>query len=139
MSLQTWESRYYPREAYELHSATDEECTLHSLRKWVGLRAVTLRAHGLRQSNNACAVIPCSLLENGFIYIDDQTCALCAKHENPRTNYCKSCPLNITLNGRCDVGDDAPYRAWRRENNPRPMIRALIATLRRLRQASTGE
>ena len=140
MSLETWKAEFYPVEA-TTENVEPEEAVAHSLRKWEGLRAETLAAHGLRVRDGR--------LEDGtdWMGIDAATCALCTHYLNDNwpdededdeaetsRMRCENCPLFAVLGRSCD--DDivdgngeriayGPYFLFIERNDPEPMIAAL--------------
>lgn len=140
MSLETWKQQFYPESA--AHPKTDLGRTVHSLRKWIGLRTEHLDYHGLE-------VTPWGTLREGSegpdgFRVDTSTCALCVRYvdEDPTPDVddmdelgsgCVTCPLAETLGRACDARG-APYRAWPNHRDPEPMIAALRETAKRLEE-----
>ena len=132
MTFKLWKQKYYHRPAEEFRSRylaveTREllRATIHSIRKWRGLRLEALEEFEL------LALYKDQRITDGraFFYIDGRTCALCwAADEN-----CWECPLFRSLGfTRCDYGHFSPYQIWVETGDPEPMISALEKTFRRL-------
>jgi hypothetical protein len=122
MSMQTWIDEFYPITAEEAARGSAKDATVHSIRKWEGLRPSALAKHG------------CTLIENTLYDVDDRrlviasnSCALCVKFYSTKT-YCRRCPLAKARDGTpCDkhmLGERiAPYfELTESPNGPEPMI-----------------
>lgn len=132
MSLETWKEEFYPIEA-DKSVGSQLEAVEHSLRKWRGLDADTLKRHGLRQAYNG-------LKEDGepHFFIDYTSCALCLL-VNAVNDGCDKCPLFKARGGfPCDelmmdedenlLEDSSPYVTWTRFNDPAHMLEWLEKT-----------
>lgn len=126
MSLLTWLATFYPEAAEDIADAdvSDSALVRHSLRKWEGLRKENLKKHGLRLRLFNGEIEG----EEGAFPIDASSCALCQRYLLPK-NKCEGCPLYEVLEGVWCDADGHPYRIWRREGNPEPMIQALQEAL----------
>ena len=101
----------------------------HSLRKWKGLRKVSL--HGGTVEGQ-----PAVVFADGRLNIDASTCALCQANKDQETHeiLCHACPLSKVLGVPCDeVSDDddgvSPYEAFADGGDPEPMIALLHKAL----------
>lgn len=132
MSLETWKEEFYPIEA-DKSVGSQLEAVEHSLRKWRGLDADTLKRHGLRQ-----AYYNLEEDRGGKFHIDYTSCALC-RLVNATEDGCYECPLYAVRGGvPCDVimvDEDenlletfSPYVKWTRFNDPAPMLEWLEKT-----------
>ena len=130
MSAETWRAEYYPVIG-ELSDPTncmsELEATIHSLRKWTGLRACNLKKHGI----DSVSGMP--------IIVSDRTCALCMRRKDVT---CNDCPLRRYLGRRCDKNPSSarlsPWQEYMAYRNPAPMIEALTGTLNILILGSKG-
>lgn len=121
MSIISWKKEFYKGRLRE--AARDPLCaTEHSLRKWTGLRAEHLKAHGLVVSDGSI-LNPSTKIEFG---IDSSTCALCVMcmGDNDYVS-CRHCPILQVTGKRCDGDSQSPYLVWYREGDPEPMIATL--------------
>lgn len=129
MSLATWKAEFYQVEAKDVKP---EDAVQHSLTKWVGLRKENLSRHGLVAKRKR---IEEEFNSDSLFFVDGCSCALCFHYESDYNNrHCQKCPLYKALgNKRCDQSywpnesDISPYLKWTRENDPKPMIAALVA------------
>jgi hypothetical protein len=123
MSLKSWEREFYPTKPKK--SWDKIRCIEHSLRKWQGLTSVNLKRHqvlagtwdDIEDELENCTCFP----------IDGASCALCIKYEDD----CEKCVLKKCLKYPCDYGEDSPFRIWKSNHNPKPMIDALKKTLKK--------
>jgi hypothetical protein len=126
MSIESWKKEYYPIDA----GAQCNE-TLHSLRKWTGLRSEALKAHGLKQSGPVIYDEPTNIFR-----VASDTCALCVKYfDSSSTEPCDLCPLSkVRGDVRCDSRrldePESPYCLFVKHGNPEPMILWLKMTVR---------
>ena len=117
MTMQTWIDEFYPITAEEAARGSAKDATVHSIRKWEGLRHSALAKHG------------CTLIENTLTDVDNRrlviasnSCALCVKFYSTKT-YCLRCPLAIVRDGTsCDrrmLGERiAPYTYFELTESP---------------------
>lgn len=131
MSLESWKKEFYPTPANS--RAAKRDPVAHSLRKWIGLRAKNLSAHGVFITpHGGIADVEESLP------IDAESCALCVKYKDADDygeNACVGCPLFQVRRTRCDGRsrweEAAPYTKWLMDGDPELMIRWLIKALER--------
>lgn len=136
MSLETWKAEFYPVEAAAVDAAG---ASLHSLRKWRGLRARSLKRHGVRLTRyNVYQCVDDGTRES--LVVNSATCALCEHHQyrpvlevENETPRCNSCPLQQLLGEPCDVSDQ-PYAYFQFAHDPEPMIAALKKVVARERR-----
>jgi hypothetical protein len=122
MSFRTWELEFYPITAEEAAKGSAKAATIHSIRKWEGLRPAALKRHGVAFEDN--------LLSDGIasLGIDSESCALCEKfygHSADSPQNCSKCPLAKARDGvpcdrAMDCEDEDPYSSS--SSNPEPMI-----------------
>lgn len=125
MSVQTWESEFYPSPADEA-SGSEREALDHSLRKWIGLRPENLERHGLRRFDR-------KLTDGLYRFdVDSTSCALCERH----SMVCDTCSLTEANGGfSCDgidcrgleEGEEGPdhYGEFLISGDPEPMIKLI--------------
>lgn len=128
MSLQSWKDEFYPKEPTK--RMTKIAALRHSIQKWTGLLPKNLEKHGVSLNGTWLNVN----LEGGML-IDASSCALCVKFLSRKYNAelkgCAACPLAQFLGNECDkLGKDRPYNRFVLEHDPKPMLRALKATLK---------
>lgn len=122
MSLATWKSEFYPVEAAEVPV---EQAIEHSLRKWQGLLAANLSAHGLERKNEYIRD------ETDCFAVNGDSCALCVHHYasvDARSYRCAKCPLFKLRGEACDSAlvSLSPYQAFTgMRGDPLPMINLL--------------
>ena len=129
MSLATWKAEFYPTEAKDCPA---DQAIEHSLRKWRGLRAETLRTHGLKTSVGDLVDS-----EGKRFVMGAESCALCEQFYKATVDYedrCAACPLAQARGGvSCDETTseerNAPWWEWGDKYNPEPMIAALEKAL----------
>ena len=132
MSLKSWMKQYYPVPANQVK---DELAAIrHSLRKWKGLTARNLTKHKMEcYSDGGACIYEMSDAYTHF-YIDDESCALCCLFGE---KGCTSCPLYMHLKKRCDSFNTTskemrgPYCVFDDNHDPKPMIKALTAVLKK--------
>jgi hypothetical protein len=112
MSLETWKAEFYPIEA-DKATNTDLEATLHSLKKWEGLRKDNLDKHNLVKINEFISNESIIDEKGNTLKITSSSCSLCKKYDND----CNECPLY-----RCGT---ATYGYWLITSDPEPMIKSL--------------
>jgi hypothetical protein len=127
MSLETWKQEFYPVEA-ETATGSELEATLHSLRKWLGLRKSNLTKHGLIAMHNSGYIIESS--DNHEFGIDRISCALCKRHIGPDGLGCTPCVL-FQIGSACGT-KESPYQVWGATGDVRPMIAALRRAVKKL-------
>ena len=148
MSIATWKAEFYPVSAQVAeHKATksllprDKAIALleHSILKWRGLLPSNLAKH--RLNAYGCMLIIDDRTGKEFP-ISTETCALCVAYRNDNilfndysgiTPNCRECPLAKHSGFSCDADHNPHFNAWRANNDPRPMLKALRATLRSLK------
>ena len=136
MSLNSWKKEFYQGRLRDA-AKTAETATIHSIRKWKGLRRANLDKHLL--DNTARGVIT-NMLTRADFEIDASTCALCAYSEDDYGfSHCGRCPFTAAHHKSCCDGDDSPYMIWMDTRNPEPMIEALERTLAHVRAAKRGQ
>lgn len=128
----------------------ERSAILHSLRKWVGLRARNLRKHGMilgRMEDKGNWFIDDG--EANGILINNESCALCQISRDPQQGHrvrCVLCPISQFAKTTCDStielsDEDKEYNLftawdfWRSRCDPEPMIKALVATYRNFTRA----
>lgn len=131
MSLQSWKDEFYPKEPTK--RMTKVAALKHSIQKWTGLLPKNLEKHGLEKVGRWISEKENAALD---FFIDSNTCALCVRflNENPNgdEHECKKCPLFKSYITHPCEGEGSKYAAWIRRENPRPMLRALKATLKKV-------
>ena len=134
MTLETWKKEFYPKEPKA--RMTKVEAIEHSLRKWKGLTQENTEKHFVEIEEGYVVEKDMYGVVDTFC-VDSYSCALCIKYFDyvtSRQDYmkseCRKCPLAKCLGGRCDDGDNSPYRIFMDANNPYPMITALENTLK---------
>lgn len=124
MSIETWKRQFYPVEAETAAKQGAKAATIHSIRKWEGLRPDVLEKHGVSAAGSTLADDQGS---PGFA-INGETCALCVAFLGRDGNDCKRCPLYKARDKRrCDIAMighevESPYCAWIDHSDPEPMI-----------------
>lgn len=128
MSAESWKKEFYPITAQR---CSKKKAVEHSLQKWTGALKKNLKKHGL-------TAVP--------INFDSNTCALCVRYADldftgdGDGDVCGPCPLYMHLGNRCfydswlDVYNEDgtyPYDYWKDKRDPKPMIKALRATLKK--------
>lgn len=136
MTLKSWREEFMPKMPSKRMSKI--KAIEHSLRKWKGLTKSNLKKHDMVKISYW---IETDVFENyktiseQYLNIDAESCALCVRFYDDDTSVeneeCKKCPLFKTLGNPCDIALKSPYRIWKNQDNPRPMIRALEKTLER--------
>lgn len=122
MSIETWKRQFYPVEAETAAKQGAKAATIHSIRKWEGLRPDVLEKHGVSADRSTLADDQGS---PGFA-INGETCALCVAFCVPGAE-CVRCPLYKARDStRCDklmrYEARSPYGAWINYADPEPMI-----------------
>lgn len=132
MSLATWKALYYPESAKEAAKRGVVAAIEHSLTKWRGLMASTLKAHKVH-------VTTWGDLDDGTSQrgIDSTTCALCMFCATEEYIDCDLCPLPKLRKGvPCytqtpgEVGSPFGRFTDGKPHNPKPMIALLEAALK---------
>lgn len=130
MSIESWKAEFYPIPADE---CPKEQAIDHSLQKWKGLLPENLERHDLVA--RAGELHEKDSVTDDYFGINGLTCSLCHWYFRfgAREGYgCMSCPLFKVRGHECDKirldEQISPYRAFRTENNPRPMIEWLEKT-----------
>lgn len=137
-----WLLKYYPIPAYNYKPEIEnsEVSTIeHSLREWIGLKKVNLDIYGLFHFMGDLWV-----KENGgyILTVAGSSCSLCQKYwkssgEHP--DKCHDCPIfkyeghecyNSKEQHRFDVVVSSAFDIFIDNNNPVPMIKLLIRTIR---------
>jgi hypothetical protein len=128
MSLKSWREEFYPTDA---DSAADEgelAAVNHSIKKWSGLSATALAAHGMTKLPTRTLIqeADAAILgaENAF-WFDMETCALCMRTETDGEVLCDKCIVFTATGSTCD---DGPYSSWHMQGNPTPMQKLLAIT-----------
>lgn len=117
MTLKKWMEKYYPVPADKVKK---KDALAAVELKWSGLTLATLKKYGLERS--AKAVYD----DNDKIFIDDNTCALCALYMDKEDFSCSKCPLFKERGAACDQPfDNSPYSAFTMGGDPRPMLRLI--------------
>lgn len=131
MSLQSWKDEFYPKEPTK--RMTKVAALKHSIQKWTGLLPKNLEKHGLEKVGRW--IQEKEPPYNDFM-VNEETCALCVKFlkEDPKgiDNECVRCPLFKSLATHPCVGDASQFGIWVRKEDPKPMLRALKATLKKV-------
>lgn len=135
MSLKTWKKKFYPVPAET--KMTKLGAVEHSIQKWTGLLPSNLEKHEVCAGDGGV----CDYDNDENLEINQSTCALCYKYydelgELDDNDYsrCLKCPLYKTLGFECGNGEDwAPFTAWMQHDDPKPMIKALKATLKKVK------
>lgn len=126
MSIASWKKEFMPTKACD---TSKKEAYDHVLRKWIGLRKENLRRHGLHSWYRTVW----DRRVNQGMSIDYRSCAFCHHYFNTRgERKCNSCPLSKALGASCDALNNytalSPYGEFLRNDNPEPMISAIIMT-----------
>lgn len=131
MGLDTWKQRYYTEPADSGSATSSAKVALdHSIRKWEGMFAGTLEAHGLRTINDGRGIFNTDGTP-GYLRIGAESCALCAMFFTAFADHpCGTCPLAESRGGvACDketnVERESPWGAWLYKADPKPMLEAL--------------
>jgi hypothetical protein len=140
--MKSWKEKFYPINASEA-VATDEMATMHSLKKWEGLLPENVQAHGLYLDGEC---LHTGGIFVGFVgskfFIDKKSCALCQKNMFAYNINCDTCAINKHMGVTCDseiddesllCSHESPYNQLVDNNDPKPMIRLLKATLEKIR------
>lgn len=101
MSVKSWLKEFYPVEAAE--PMTNLEAVRHSLQKWRGLKPENLKRHNVNVDHPAVNYRTGRALSGrsqGYLNINDGSCALCVKHGG--SYDCKPCPIARAVGRRCD-------------------------------------
>lgn len=126
MSLTTWKREFYPESAAKAAKRGALAATEHSLLKWRGLLPQALRRHGVGvRDGNLCGK------SGARFFVDAETCALCEAYLD---TACTGCPLYVTLGRSCAGLAGPEFSQWTWGGDPKPMIAALRATVRRLKK-----
>lgn len=129
MSLNSWKQEFY-QGRIKVAAKDPITATQHSLKKWKGLKAKNLEKHALRPFFGD--------IENQKtgkeFSIDNSTCALCVHTQaiSISRGDCSRCPIVAATGAKCD-GEGSPYGMWIKNNDPKPMIQLLKATLKHLK------
>lgn len=131
MSLQSWKDEFYPKEPTK--RMTKVAALKHSILKWTGLLPKNLEKHGLEKCGRWIQE-----KEDGTtdLMINEESCALCVRFlkEDPEgiDSECIRCPLFKSLVTHPCNGEGSQFAAWVRKEDPKPMLRALKATLKKM-------
>ena len=111
MSKKSWLEEFYPVEA---ENVEERDAVAHSLQKWTGLRAKSLKRHEL--------ITP-------PIPVDGYSCSLCVIYREG-SDDCDKCPLYLLRNGvqcdeQADDEEEPPYFDYIDYSDPEPMIELL--------------
>lgn len=129
MTIKTWMAEYYPISAKSFIESSDEECIMHSLKKFEGAKKENLKKHNVVLYEGD---IYTSFHDDNFansipsFSFDSFTCALCQKYCLEELS-CKNCPL-YRIEKWCNV-DIGPWDLFLKGGNPIPMIKALEEAL----------
>lgn len=137
MSVKTWKKEFYPKKPNK--KLTWIEATEHSLRKWEGALKENLKKHNVVYDGHC--IVNATELEDGSHYwervnfeFNSMTCALCIKSTNAFDGHvdCFECPIYKINGTACDDEDDGIYTMS--ADNPKPMIKLLKNTLKKLQK-----
>jgi hypothetical protein len=119
MTIETWESEFYPITSKQAAKGSALDATVHSLRKWDGKRSEALARHGVR------TMWPQAVISDGnrTFCFNGATCALCVQFRPACSDSCGECPLylardKVSCDARMPGEDVAPYH----DASPEPMI-----------------
>ncbi len=147
MSIAFWRKEFYPIPVNKkTHKRTWLQCTYHSLKKWLGLSPENLAKHELVRRGKtiyeqnldtlaSARAVTWQFNTKNSLYIDDKSCALCAKNNQTEELNCNRCPLfHIRGKVQCDLSTKteklAPYMDWMAIGNAESMIYWLKRTQR---------
>ena len=127
MGMKEWKVQFYKNVSKAAKS--DITAVEHALQKWNGLLPENLNAHNLKAYHQEFYIVG----QGGARFeINADTCALCVAHD---AYTCEGCPLMKTLGKKCYSGHSdqtLPFDIWEYTGDPKPMIKALERTLKRL-------
>lgn len=134
MSLQSWKAEFYPVKPKK--GWTTLKAVQHSLRKWEGALPKNCKKHGVVfEELDIKEYAPDQFSPDLDIFeFGSKSCALCVKYQkynaSTYTDICGKCPLNNNgpMGFGCD-GKSAFAKSW---DDPKPMIRALCAVVKKL-------
>lgn len=134
MSFKTWTDEFYPKPPS--NRMTKKAAIEHSIQKWTGLLLKNLKRHEVHLEGTWLTGSP---EDTGGMIIDGDSCALCVKFVSRKYTTelggCAACPLALYLGNPCDkTGANRPYTSFLTSHDPRPMIKALKATLKKMEE-----
>jgi hypothetical protein len=139
-SAREWKQEYYPVPVYKLpKKMTKLQMVEHSLRKWRGLRPEVLEQYDVQLAVHTERMHRVVLGTGVKVEINARSCVLCDRFCRSHADPCNRCPLQQTLDNRCDgmgsMFKVRPFQSWQvcsGTPDPEPMIRALERTRARL-------
>ena len=140
MSLATWKKEFYPIEASEVKK---KDALDHSIRKWRGLSAASLKKHRVGKDLGDRTLF--DMGENvEWFTINTTRCALCKHYYISVHGHCTGCPLFTVNKGtRCDEGAtgeaNSPYHHFIKFNDPKPMLKLLRKAKKHLTSLKGGK
>ena len=79
MSLKSWQQEFYSQEASSLVNESDEDCLIHSIKKWTGALPENLEKHEvIYRDHNLLALVT----DMKSVSFSGLTCALCQKYSD---------------------------------------------------------
>lgn len=127
MSLESWKAKFYPVLASGFARKTWLAAVEHSIKKWTGLSAASLKKHGLQKDDYRLSS------GSGVCFeVAGSSCALCHKAGLLLSGQsdCSRCVLSKIRNGvPCDEEADheslSPYSHFTGNDDPKPMLSLL--------------
>lgn len=114
MSISSWKKEFYRVPASQVPGG---QAAAHSLKKWLGLRPMSLRKHGVDLLQTDGGPVLDAARSKSSLAIDSDSCALCRQNR-----CCDGCPGQIANEDGCQGayitarhGDVKPMIAWLRK------------------------
>ena len=131
--MQSWENEFYPKPPSDRMSK--KAAIKHSIQKWTGLLPKNLKKHGLYL--DGCTLPRVEDCMDESLLINGDSCALCVRFIGRKYDDkllgCAACPLAQSLGNPCDkTGRNRPYTRFLSNHDPKPMLRALKVTLKKV-------
>lgn len=79
MSLKSWQQEFYSQEASSLVNESDEDCLIHSIKKWTGALPENLKKHEVVYQEHKLLALVTDMKSVSFSGL---TCALCQKYSD---------------------------------------------------------
>lgn len=80
MTIETWKKEFYSQEASSLVNESDEDCLIHSIKKWTGALPKNLKKHKVVYQEHMLLAFINKEVEK--ISFSGLTCALCQKYSD---------------------------------------------------------